>query len=335
MAVTHDQTSSQSELTFPTQIDSSTLSTWRSCRRKFFWSTISSLYPLGKSVHLIAGGAFAAGVEAARRVAFRAPGDRQPTFDDLIEASFKAFIREWGDYIPPEDSSKSFHNVFQALVEYLKSYPPSTDIIQPLIRKDGSPTVEFTFAIPLEIKHPETGDPILFVGRFDLLGSYQGLPCIVDEKTTTAMGYSWADQWKLRGQFMGYCWACQQLGWEVNTAVIRGIGILKTQYKFQTQIEQFPQHLLERWERMMYADINEMISAWQNSVPGSSEAFTKSEYMDISFPYNFADSCSSYGGCAFAPLCLAKDPEPYFSNYAKYRWNPLAKQPIEELEAAL
>ncbi len=308
---------------FPAQIDSSTLSTWRSCRRKYFWSTISSLYPLGKSVHLIAGGAFAAGVEAARRLAFRATGDYQPTFDDLCEAAFKAFIREWGDYIPPEDSPKSFHNVFQGLVEYLRSHPPSTDVVQPLIRKDGSPAVEFTFSIPLDIRHPETGDPILFVGRFDLLGTYQGLPCIVDEKTTTQLGYSWAEQWKLRGQFMGYCWACQQYGYDINTAVIRGVAILKREYKFATQIEQYPQHLLDRWHQLLYRDINEMLTAWHNR-----------EDDELFYPYNFADSCSSYGGCSFSNLCLAKDPEPFFSNYVRYRWDPLAKQPIEELEAA-
>lgn len=320
----HDLTK---KFSFPAQIDSSTLSSWRACRRKFFWSTISSLYPLGKSVHLIAGGAFAAGVEAARRVAFRHPRDREPTHDDLLEAAFKAFIREWGDYVPPEDSPKSFHNVFQALAEYLLRHPPATDEVQPLIRKDGTPAVEFTFGIPLELTHPDTGDPLLFVGRFDLLGTLSGLNCIVDEKTTTAMGYTWPDQWKLRGQFMGYLWACQQLGYEVNCAVVRGIGILKTQYKFQTHIEQFPQHLIDRWHLMMVHDIAEMVVAYKKHKEGLWN-------NDLLFPYNFADSCSAYGGCAFATLCLAKDPEPYMSNYAHYRWDPLAKQPIKELEAA-
>ena len=324
------------KFSFPVQIDSSTLSSWRACRRKFFWSTISSLYPLGKSVHLIAGGAFAAGVEAARRVAFRNSGDHKPTHDDLLEAAFKAFIREWGDYVPPEDSPKSFHNVFQALAEYLLRHPPATDEVQPLIRKDGTPAVEFTFGIPLDILHPETGDPLLFVGRFDLLGTLSGLNCIVDEKTTTAMGYTWPDQWKLRGQFMGYLWACQQLGYDVNCAVVRGIGILKTQYKFQTHIEQFPQHLIDRWHGQMVRDIQQMVYAYNaiTSEWGKNIGILYEQELEAQFPYNFADSCSAYGGCAFATLCLAKDPEPYMSNYAHYRWDPLAKQPIKELEAA-
>src|SRR5262245_15320899 len=139
-------------ISFPPQIDSSTLSTWRSCRKKFFWSSISSLYPLGKSVHLIAGGAFAAGMEAARRLAFGGTRNNKTSHHDLLEAAFPAFAREWGDYIPPEESSKSFHNVFQALSEYLSLYPPQEDVIQPLIRPTGEPTVEFTFTIPLDIR---------------------------------------------------------------------------------------------------------------------------------------------------------------------------------------
>lgn len=160
-----------------------------------------------------------------------------------------------------------------------------------------------------------------------MLGSYGGLPCVVDEKTTSAIGFSWADQWKLRGQFMGYCWACQQLGHPVNTAVIRGIGLLKTEYKFATQIEQFPQHLLDRWYQLLIQDASDIVEAYR---------WTKehSEDTDFAFPYNFADACSSYGGCAFSSLCLAKDPSNYFSNFIRHRWDPLAKQQVKEIEEA-
>jgi PD-(D/E)XK nuclease superfamily len=313
-------------LSLPTYIDSSMLSTWRSCRRKFFWSHLNALYPSGKSVHLIAGGAFAAGMEAARRLAFSNPGGRRPTHDDLLEAAFRAFAREWGDYESPEDSPKSLINTFEALAWYLKKYPPEEDIVKPLIRADGSPAVEYTFSIPIEEgpRHPETGDPFLFVGRFDLLGSYNGLPCIQDEKTTGGLGFAWMNQWKLRGQFMGYCWACQQTGHAVNHAVIRGIAILKGDYKDAVVIEQYPQFLVERWYQQLLYDLNDMCSAWHGFKYAG-------EPSDLWYPYNFADACSSYGGCAFDTLCAAKDPEPFFSNYVRHRWNPLNKQPVEEL----
>lgn len=316
------------QVVLPEQIDSSRLGLWRSCKRKWFWSDACSLYPSGKSVHLIAGGAFAAGMEAARRMAFSRPGDRRPTHDDLLQAAYPAFSAEWGDYQAPEKSAKSFDNTFQALDEYLKSHPPAEDVIQPIIRPDGTPAVEFTFAVPVleGPRHPETGNPFLFVGRFDLLGDYNGLPCIVDEKTTSALGFAWADQWKLRGQFMGYCWACQQLGYPVNTAVIRGVAILKREIKIATAMEMFPQHLIDRWYKQLVKDLEEIVWAYA--------AFKQDGNPDFYFPYNFADACSSYGGCAYSALCLADDPEPFFSNFIRHRWDPLSKNPVKELADA-
>jgi len=317
------------KLSLPPYLDSSMLSSWRACKRKFFWSYLNALYPQGSSVHLIAGGAFAAGMEAARRLAFSRDRDRRPTHDDLLEAALKAFIREWGDYIPPENSNKSFENTFQALAEYLTNYPPETDPIQPIIRPNGEPAVEFTFSIPLEEAppHPDSGEPFLFVGRFDMLGSWNGLACVVDEKTTEQMGTYWQKQWDLRGQFMGYCWACQQLGYDVSHAVVNGIAIQKLQYKFQRVPVQFPQHLIQRWYNQLIQDIRDMSNAYTSiqMEPHLSDSF---------YPFNFADACSSYGGCAFISLCLAKEPENYFNNFTRFVWNPLAKQAIKELEEA-
>jgi hypothetical protein len=132
---------------------------------------------------------------------------------------------------------------------------------------------------------------------------------------------------------MGYCWACQQLGYSVNTAAVNGIALLKRDYKFQRALVQFPQHLLDRWYKQLLSDIREIVAAyksitrWQNPV-------SRWEQSDDAFPYNFADACSSYGGCAFIPLCSAKEPQNYFTNYTKFIWDPLAKQSVKELENA-
>ena len=266
-------------------------------------------------------------MEAARRLAFAPSTSRRPSHSDLVRAAYKAYVVEWGDNPTFEGEAKAFENTFAALVEYLVQHPPETDIIQPLIRSTtGVPAVEYTFSIPIEEgpRHPETGDPFLFAGRFDLLGSYAGLPCVVDEKTTYAIGYRWDDQWDLRGQFLGYVWACQHYGYDVQTAVIRGIGIQKQGIKIATSIKQYPQYLIDRWYRLLLQDLNQIVAAYENVLSGRHE-------MDeeASFPFNFSDACNAYGGCAYTTLCVASDPEPFFSNYHHYRWNPLAKQPLE------
>lgn len=318
---------------FPHYVDSSMRSAWAACKRKHLWSTILALYPTGKSVHLIAGGAFAAGMEAARKRVFCSPSPEAVSHYDCLEAAFVAFQKEWGDYIAPDNHAKSFVNTFCALDYYLTLYPPYSDNLQPLIRPDGSPAVEYTFAIPLEdCLHPQTGDPILFVGRFDMLGEYvtpeARIPCIIDEKTTYSMGVGWADSWDLRGQFLGYLWALRQQGLKISHAAIRGVAIQKTQFKVETALPEYPDHLIERWAWQLRKDVLDMIEAYNNVGFDALE----SPWLDDMYPYNFADSCASYGGCAFARLCLAKDPEPFFINYIRHRWNPLAKQPVEEIE---
>lgn len=313
----------------PNYVDSSMLTTFRSCRRKFYWSYVEALSPTGKSVHLIAGAAFAAGVEAARKEAFKNP---EGGIEAQLNAAFPVFLREWGDFEAPENSAKTFERTFDALTQYLTEFNPLTDYVQPLHL--DPPSVEYTFAIPIEgVLHPTTKEPFLFVGRFDMLAKYsaagsgsEGLPCVVDEKTTSTLPYNWTDQWGMRGQFIGYCWAMQQLGIPVNTAVIRGIAIQKTQIQFRTAIVQFPQHLIDRWHQQLISDLQRIASTyqieqdWQEKAPGLHNSL---------WELNFGDTCSSYGGCPFLGLCQAKDAEPFFNNYVRHRWNPLAKQPLE------
>lgn len=317
-----------SKIRLPEYIDSSARSKWSACHRQYFWAICNSLSPTGRSIHLTAGGALAAGMEAARRVAFAPGRHRRATHDDLLEAAYPAFAEQWGDFSAEEDHPKSFSNTFQALEAYLEHYPPQEDPIQPLIRPDGTPAVEFTFSIPLEEElgfplHPETGNPFLFTGRFDLLGSYNGLPCVLDEKTTSALGPTWVAQWNLRGQFMGYCWACRQLGYPVSHAAVRGIALLKREYKFETAIVQFPTYLIDRWAAQLCYDLHQLVGAYKLVKANPAD-------LDLAFPFNFADACSSYGGCAFATLCSVNNPEDFLNNYVKYLWDPLAKQPMKE-----
>lgn len=302
---------------FPDKIDSSMLTSFRACPTKFYWNFLRNLNPPARSVHLVAGGAMASGLEAYRKVIFQPVIKRDP-----LEAAWIAFNAEWGDYVAPEDSPKDYISTWSALREYVEAHPPLLDVIQPLRNSDGSPTVEFTFAIPLKINHPESGDPILFVGRFDMLGiygaDYGSFPCILDEKTTYTLGPTWSRQWRMRGQFLGYLWALSQLGHKVNHAIVRGIGIQKREIKFLTHIEQYPDYLLTRWEYDLSVTIHNMIQSYIHVTRNGIEP-----------DRNFGDSCSAYGGCQYTDLCAAHDPEAWTSNFTVRTWDPLAKQPLK------
>lgn len=288
----------------PIYVDSTMLTSFKSCPRKYLYAHLHNLRGAGKSVHLVAGGAFAAGLEAAREAAFSASHILTP--DEISEAAFGPFMAEWGDYEAPEDSPKSLVNTFDALEGYLHAHHPQLDPIQPMRKPDGSPNIEYSFAIPLPVKHP-SGDNFIFTGRFDMLGIWNDLPCIVDEKTTSALGNFWLKQFDLRGQFIGYCWACSQLGIPVNHVFVRGIAIKKTGCDFLTAPLQFPNHLLERWFDNTCRTLESLVAHWEAGL----------------FTYNFGDSCAAYGGCTYTPLCAAKNDLDWFSQYEVSVWNPL------------
>jgi len=303
------------EAPLPQFIDSSMLSTFRSCPRKFFWQYVHNLRAPGSSIHLAAGSAFAAGLESLRN--FQALHPTEPIHAEVLwQAAVPAALKAWNDFPLDlmEDSPKNIHNVLYALELYLNEFHPFYDEVQPLVitQPDGSQkvTTEFSFAIPLPVNHPN-GDPFIYVGRFDLLGQYKvnNLLVVLDDKTTGSLGPYWLKQWDMRGQFLGYLWACRKLGYNVSNVVVRGTGLLKTDTNFLSHPLSYPDILIERWEQELYNSLELL------------KAFHSQNY----YPYNFADACSSYGGCPMQQLCQAKEPEDWLNNYVVEKWNPVAE----------
>jgi len=291
---------------FPTVIDSTMLSDYLACPRKFHWSYVRKLQLARPSIHLHFGGCFAAALDAVRQSFY---GHHQSQSQALC-VGFRILCQKWGteelDSFPP----KTFFSCVELLQYYLEIHPLETDPIQPYLRMDGTPATEFTFAIPLEVMHPETNQPILYAGRFDLLGLYNGSLFVVDEKTTTQLGPGWLSQWNLRGQFLGYCWAAQQYGYPVAGAVVRGLCIRQSGFDHAEPIVYAPNWLLREWETHVQHQLGRLITDWRAS------------YWDK----NFDNACTHYGGCQFRQLCETNNPEPWIeTHYAPRTWNPLHK----------
>lgn len=317
-------------ISFPNVVDSTMTTTLDSCRQRFFNEYILQLAPRGKSIDLHAGGCLARGFEVARLALWR---DGQPLSEALYQAT-EAMFEYWGDYDDSEeDTPKDFVNTVNALYSYFQEYPPETDPIKPYLFGDNNaPAVEYTFAIPMNLRHPDTGDPLIFGGRFDLLGYYQDFLAIVDEKSTKAMGPTWSKQWGLRGQFIGYVKAAQLAGIPVQHAVIRGIAIQKTQYKHMQSIEHYPHWLVDRWW-------GEIHSKWQQAI-NYYTAMKAAMQIDApagvqfnphpAWPMSFGDGCSSYGGCMYLDtLCRSENPADFYTYYSHRVWDPLHKDPTD------
>jgi len=303
---------------FPMAIDSTMLGTFRSCPQKMFRQYVEHWKPKSDSVHLIAGGAFATGIEAAR-VAFYQQG-ADP--DDAVGQGLAALLAHYGDFECPPESAKSPERTAGALEFYFDNYPLGTDSAIPLTFSDGRRGIEFSFAEPLPIAHPVTGDPILYTGRSDMLASFAGGTFVFDEKTASSLGPSWGRQWDMRSQFTGYCWSAGKVGIPVQGVIVRGVSILKTKYETQQAITYRSPYEIDRWLKQTVRDIERMIQCWEAG------------WWD----YSLDHACTEYGGCSLVNVCKSSDPETWLPMYFEPKvWDPLLRKEttVQEYEAGL
>lgn len=302
---------------FPDVIDSSWLSDFKSCPTKFMYAAVRRIKPPGESIHLIAGDAFAKGLEFARK-AF----DAGRTVDEAKAIGLGVLFKTY-KVIPLKPSeSKTLDRVAAAYESYLDRWPLDTDPVRP-ISIGGKTAIEFTFAFPLPISNPSTGQPMLFAGRCDFIGSHMGAPWCVDDKTTKAFRDTWANDWQLRSQFAAYSYAARLYGINVAGVIARGTAIQKEQIKHLEAFVPTQVWKLERWYGQTLKDITRAIEMW------------RAWDWDV----NLDESCTSWSGCPYSKLCQAQDPEPWIKiEYQQSDWSPLRASTVGgkplEVEAA-
>lgn len=318
---------------FPEVIDSSMLSAFRACPYKAYLNYFEHWHPQFESVHLIAGGAFAKGIEVARKVFYEEGKDMETAEAEGL----LALIKDYGLFECPDDSAKSMERMCGALEFYLSQYPLGNDGAEPITLDSGRRGIEFSFAEPLEANHPETGNPLIFSGRADMIAEFAGAVFNFDEKTTTQLGQKWGMQWDLRSQFTSYCWAGKRVGVEMQGTIVRGISILKTKYDTQQAITYRAGWELEQWEELLYRDIKRLQDYWQE------QQFNRNldgacARSGNPWDRNTDSACNDYGGCQFRGVCKSKNPYDVLQqDFSRRVWDPLQHRevPIEEWEAGL
>lgn len=300
---------------FPLIWDSSMRSDFVDCPRAFFWKNIHHFRAGGDNVHLHAGKAWAGALEVARKEYY----EEAKSQEEAVETGLAALVNFYGDFVPPSHgsgSAKSLDRLIEAFAHYFAAYPFSSDPAQPYISPaTNKPMIEFSFCLPLaaDLVHPETGEPLLFSGRADMVATYAGAVTLYDDKTATALGDQWAKQWQRRGQFTGYCWAGREYGIPITQVLARGIAILKTSIKHADALTVRTDHHIREWHAQFVRDIRRAIACW------------KEGYWDV----NLSDGCSSYGGCAFLQPCTSSDPMPWLeSQFVRKSWNPATREEI-------
>ena len=297
---------------FPLVWNDSLRAAFVSCPRAAYWEFFHHFKPQGESVHLHAGKAWATALEIARTAYY---GDNFSA-QDAQAMGLQALIMAYGTFQPPErgsGASKSIDRLIEAFSYYFKAFPLETDPVQPHYTKDGKPMVEFNFALPIDVdnlRHPVTNEPILYAGRADMVATYAGSLSIYDDKTTSQLGASWANQWNRRSQFSAYTWAAREYGMQVSQVVVRGIAILKTTINHAQAITIRTPHHVNEWHKQVVRDIKRAIDCYNEG------------YFDV----NLSESCSSYGGCMFLQPCMSNNPDPWLEGqFVRKIWDPVTR----------
>lgn len=292
---------------FPELVDNSAISSFRKCPTDWYYSSLRAITGKGGNIHLHAGGAYAAGLEVARKAFY----DEGLSEELAIIEGYKALTNYWGDFEEPEGSAKSYDRIAHALIEYFCQYPMAEDIIKPFRNALGKSCVEFNFSIPIDVAHPVSGNPILYGGRFDMLAERQGVLFVEDDKTASQLGAQWNRNWILDSQFTGYCFAARRFGYPVAGAIIRGLSILKNGFGHAQAIVYRPDWQVDRWYENLCKTVEDMIRAWDSN----------RYLMTLD-----KSACNSYGGCGYHKLCESPEPERWIEfDYEPRIWSPLAK----------
>lgn len=300
---------------FPLVVDSTMMMEWDDCEMAFFRKYLQHLSKGNESVDLVAGKAFARGMEVTRKAYFNGGAEQE----EAIQAGRDALYEEYGDFVPKFPTTKTLEKMATALELYFINYPLGADIIQPAKLENGEYAIEYSFAHELPIAHPDIpGMNIIFTGRADMIGVYADRLWCVDEKTTgAAFTQEWSKQWDTRGQFSTYPWGLRKDGIKVAGAYIRGIYLGKANIKFAECQTVRGEWQLEVWEKQMLTKLQALITKYNT--------FKESGLHPAEFFFgNWSSSCMKYfKPCQFQDLCRDKHSEKFLeSNYSQYIWLP-------------
>lgn len=286
------------EYSFPEQISYTSHSMFRQCPQKWFYAYCSGFRKkMDKSVDLVAGAAFAAGLEAARKAHYDEGAD--PT--DAALVGIEALIEAYGEDAWPEHT-KNRQAMMGALYAYFTQWPLASDYLKPMPSPAGS-GIEFKFAYPLPIQHPALDQPLLYGGRLDMLAQYRdtGTLWTVDDKTASSLGPRWKNKFRLDSQGTSYVWAAQQHGYTVAGFIVRGTSILKRSYgheeaynpRSKWQIDDWYEQLLRDVQRMKFTYLHALGQSWDD-IPLMKERPDRALTQD---------ACGAFGGCPFLDAC--------------------------------
>ena len=200
------------------------------------------------------------------------------------------------DNIVPDSDFRDAGHLAATLHQYFTNYE-KLDGLKADIGDDG-PLLEQRFAIPYDTDGERID--VVLCGTIDMIGTFNGMPVLVDHKTTSLTAVDrYLDSYYNSPQMMMYTMIYKHLFPDEDRAVvINGIFLSRSgRNKFQrSTLITFPQHVLVEFEH----HVRETVVAFMS---GLRRVIDYSEEEEQVFLPNFTCCQTKFGECNFAPVC--------------------------------
>ena len=235
----------------------------------------------------------------------------------------RQLIKDWG-YDEQADAvfantKKEFHRVAEMFIKHFDRFGLATDKVRPAFL-DGKPAVERSFTLELDIKHPDTGDNILYHGRYDMLAEYAGGMWGFDDKTCSQLGATWANQWEFRTQFTGYLYGAKVHGIPLLGMIVRGACFYVSSADFAESITRRQQWQLDQWWDDLHQTVFQMVEYYKRAKEVGGAPISAFRLFPARGMFN--EHCKSYGGCEMASLCSSNHPQRWLRDFGVRVWDP-------------
>lgn len=294
------------EPNFPAVLNNTIISLYKACPYQCWLKDFCNVQVNSENVHLTAGAAYANGLEAWRKARYF----DNTTPDDALSIALCAVIKTYG-HLNCSEWEKSWLAVCEAIVFYADSYPPESEAFRPFALSDIA-TLEFSMAMPLPFKHPDTGEPIMYVGRVDqfVKNVNDNMVYSEDDKTVSKLGATFSRRFKTDGQFLGYNYMAKyHYDIPVIGSLLRATCFYVNRLDKDQILISHSDTMLENWYNGLIQTVEQMLIMYlRKSADGPIRAFNT--------------ACSNYGGCVFQEHCYLNYPisRPEFK---KQKWDPV------------
>jgi len=301
---------SQKLPTLQIYVDASSLTEFKICPRRYYYSIVMGRQPMAESIHLTFGILLHKAAELYHIRRFTKAEGHADALREVIRWLMNAtWDREANRPWTSGDKYKNRFTLVRTVVWYLDKY--QEDELRTAILKDGRPAVELPFTMDAGYT-AFTGEEFMLCGKLDRIVTFKSDYYVADIKTTqSTIGDYYFKKYTPDNQVTIYNLA-GNVAFELPVQ-----GLIIDGCQIAIEFSRFERGLIERTEAQML-EWQEELGYWLMNMNTCAEQ----DY----WPKNDS-ACNMYGGCPFRSVCSQRNPtaaqKVIEGAYRERVWDPL------------